>query len=121
MAADGSARTATTERNHQMSVTLDPESQSSASLRAVTFDLYRDVHKGIRAELFSLTSQAGQIDPAGRRHRVALAERVRETREMLVTHAEHEDTEITPVLQTVLPQLSERVELEHAGLEANLD
>ena len=30
--------------------------------------LYRDVHKGIRAELFAVTSQAGRIDPASERH-----------------------------------------------------
>ena len=29
----------------------------------VATHLYRDVHKGIRAELFAVTGQAGRIDP----------------------------------------------------------
>ncbi len=33
-------------------------------LRAVSFDLYRDIHKGIRSELFALVSDAGRLDPA---------------------------------------------------------
>jgi len=104
-----------------MSVTLNPVSESTVSLRQVAFDLYRDIHKGIRAELFSVTAQAGHVDPADRCGRAALAERVRDVRDVLILHAEHEDTEITPVMQTVLAHLATRVEAEHTALEARLD
>ena len=30
----------------------------------VPFDLYRDVHKGIRSELFAITSAAGSVSPS---------------------------------------------------------
>ena len=41
----------------------------------VTHDLYRDVHKGIRSELFGLTSEAGRLDPTPfATHRFALAD-----------------------------------------------
>ena len=30
---------------------------------AVAVDLYRDIHKGIRTELFAVTTAAGSIDP----------------------------------------------------------
>ena len=35
----------------------------SAPLETVTFDLYRDIHKGIRNELFAVTVAAGNVDP----------------------------------------------------------
>ena len=38
----------------------------SADLEAVTFDGYKDVHKGIRSELFGVTVAAGNVDPGDR-------------------------------------------------------
>ena len=35
----------------------------TAALETVTFDIYRDIHKGIRAELFAVTHAAGRVDP----------------------------------------------------------
>ena len=49
-------------------------SNPSSDLAAV--DLYRDIHKGIRAELFAITSTAGSIDPADEFDRAALADHV---------------------------------------------
>ena len=36
------------------------------AVRPVTLDLYRDVHKGIRAVLFDVTGFAGRLDPSSR-------------------------------------------------------
>lgn len=84
----------------------------------VALDLYRDIHKGIRAELFALTESAGSIDPGCRADRVALAEHVRATHSLLESHAHHEDSVIQPVLERELPDLAERIERDHAALDA---
>lgn len=84
----------------------------------VAVDLYRDIHKGIRAELFALTESAGSIDPGSRADRVALAEHVRATYGLLESHAHHEDGVIQPVLERELPDLAERIGRDHAALDA---
>ena len=83
-------------------------------------DLYRDIHKAIRAELFATTVDAGRVDPADRSGRQVLAQRVDDLVELLVTHAEHEDTAVQPTLEVHMPRLAERIEDEHAQLEARM-
>jgi hypothetical protein len=87
----------------------------------ITLDLYKDIHKGIRAELFSVTAEAGGIDPSEGIARAALATHVSDVVELLVGHAHHEDAAIQPVLETCLPDLAERIELDHLTLEAHMD
>ena len=94
-------------------VTTDP-------LRLVAVDLYRDIHKGIRAELFAITETAGSVDPADHGDRAALAAHVRSVVDLLVSHAEHEDGHIQPVLETRLPDLAARIEDDHHRLEARI-
>ena len=94
-------------------VTTDP-------LRLVAVDLYRDIHKGIRAELFAITETAGSADPSDQGDRAALAAHVRSVVDLLVSHAEHEDGHIQPVLGTRLPDLAERIEDDHHRLEARI-
>lgn len=84
----------------------------------VTLDLYKDIHKGIRAELFGLTLQAGSLDPEDRTARQTMADRVREVAAVLESHAHHEDAVIDPALRVHLPELAERVSLDHEVLEA---
>ena len=86
----------------------------------VTLDLYRDIHKGIRAELFAVTTDAGRVDPADRAGRAALADRVTSATRLLVTHAEHEDNHVQPAIETHMPALAERIVAEHAALEARM-
>jgi hypothetical protein len=99
-----------------------PTSQTSATgdFRLVAVDLYRDIHKAIRAELFATTVDAGRVDPADRPGRQALAVRVNDLVDLLVTHAEHEDTAVQPALELHLPKLAERIESDHAGLETRM-
>lgn len=87
----------------------------------VAFDLYRDVHKAIRAELFDVTTNVGRLDPADRDGRAALAAHVHGIVEMLIAHAHHEDVAIQPVLVEQLPFLAERVEIEHVRLEERME
>src|SRR5690242_18545671 len=84
----------------------------------VTLDLYKDIHKGIRTELFSVTTEAGRLDPSQGVARAALARHVSDVVDLLTGHAEHEDAAIQPVLEARLPDLAERIEVDHLTLEA---
>jgi hypothetical protein len=87
----------------------------------VTLDLYKDIHKAIRVELFAATAEAGRLDPSQVVARGALASHVTDIVELLRSHAEHEDAAIQPVLEVRLPDLAERVEVDHLTLEARMD
>jgi hypothetical protein len=87
----------------------------------ITLDLYKDIHKGIRVELFSVTTEAGRIDPSEDVARAALADHVADVVHLLSGHAEHEDAAIQPVLEARLPDLAERVEVDHLTLESRMD
>lgn len=90
----------------------------TARFAPVTLDLYRDIHKAIRAELFAVTGTAGRIDPAQGIARAALAGHIGDLADLLVQHAEHEDAAIQPALEAHLPELAERVEVDHLTIEA---
>jgi hypothetical protein len=83
---------------------------------AVSVDLYRDIHKGIRAELFGVTGEAGRVDPASVTARVALAGHVRRVVDTLEAHAGHEDAGVQPVLEDQLPGLAARIHDDHERL-----
>jgi hypothetical protein len=90
-------------------------------LVAVTHDLYRDIHKAIRSELFAVVTEAARIDPAAGMARAALAAQVRDVVQLLEDHAEHEDGAIQPVLETELPDLADRIAADHEALGAHTD
>ncbi len=96
---------------------LDRWVPGDAAWDLVAVDLYRDIHKGIRSELFSLTESAGSVDPGNREDRVALADHVRATHTLLESHAHHEDSVIQPVLERELPIVAERIERDHVELD----
>ena len=91
---------------------------SSSSDIIVTFDLYKNIHKAIRAELFGTTVQAGQIDPADGTARVDLAQRVGKAVDLLASHAEHEDEFAQPHIVRVAPRLAHQIESDHAAIDA---
>ncbi len=82
-----------------------------------TVDILRDIHKGLRAELFSVTGAAGRIDPASAAARQELAAHVRQLVGVLESHAAHEDTTLQPVLREQLPDLFSRIETDHEVLD----
>ena len=96
------------------------EVTSLPDLQPALFDIYRDIHKGIRGELFALTTSAGQADPSDKESRADLARHVKSVVSLLCSHAEHEDAEVLPVLERYLPDLAERIETDHAGLERRI-
>src|SRR5688572_27958419 len=83
---------------------LEPE------FRLAAVDLYRDIHKGIRAELLAVTSNAGNIDPAYCGHRKDLARHLDKTARVLTMHAYHEHVHLDPLLREHLPALAEQVD-----------
>ena len=85
------------------------------------FDLYKDIHKGIRGLLFSVTTRAGQTDSGDRFARLDLAERVDGMIDFLVHHAYHEDTYVQPTIEAHLAELAARIEVEHHSLEATME
>ncbi len=94
--------------------------EAPLEVRPAAIDLYRDIHKGIRATLFELTGFAGRLDPSNRDSRSALAGQVAQTTDLLVTHAEHEDAVIQPALEQHLPELAATIAVDHETLEAAL-
>jgi hypothetical protein len=87
----------------------------------VTLNGYRDIHKGIRAELFAVTSAAGTIDPHDRAARADLARHVQSVVDLLVSHAAHEDGVIQPVLEAQLPALAAQIATDHPHVEAQIE
>ena len=87
----------------------------------VAFDLYRDIHKGIRTELFAVTTSAGQTDPTDRTARSALAGHVRDVQWLLDTHAEHEDAAVQPLIEVHLPEVAERVAADHHAFDSRVE
>ena len=103
-----------------MALTTDSQILTEAPAMAVV-DIYLDIHKGIRADLLSVTGRAGSLDPADAAGRAALADAVRFSVDLLVSHAEHEDTVIQPALEAERPDLAEVIAADHAGLEPRMD
>jgi iron-sulfur cluster repair protein YtfE (RIC family) len=99
----------------------DPTTAPISALELVAVDLYRDIHKGIRAELFATTEAAGRVDPADLAGRADLATQVDGLVALLVSHAEHEDTHVQPAIEVHLPALGERIAADHHRIEARLD
>jgi len=91
---------------------------TSDEFRLPVLDLYRDIHKGIRAELFAITSEAGSFDPSASCDWVALADHVGSVERLLSDHAGHEDTFVDPVLRELEPNLAEQIETDHHRLDA---
>ena len=86
----------------------------------VGFDLYRDVHKAIRVNLFDVTAEAGRLDPADQAARMAHAARVRDLMRFLEFHADHEEERIDDAVRRVLPEQSAAIFATHRDLEAQM-
>jgi hypothetical protein len=80
-------------------------------------DLYRNVHKGQRAHLFSLAIELGRADHEDAVDVGALATRLRAALAELHRHAENEERFIHPLLRARAPQVAAMLEREHQDLE----
>jgi hypothetical protein len=96
---------------------LTNDTTTPPALVPVTFDLYRDIHKAIRSELFCAVARAGQTDPGDGVAVADLAAQVARLVDLLDLHAEHEDAHVQPAIVEVDPSSAERIEADHAGFE----
>jgi Hemerythrin HHE cation binding domain len=92
----------------------------AAPLSAVTFDLYRNIHKGIRRGLFTVTSAFGSVDSGDADAVARAATELHELVHLLVSHAEHEDTFVQPAIDRFLPTIADRVGEEQEALEQQM-
>jgi hypothetical protein len=104
-----------------MTATVTRNVVTPSTYELVAVDAYRDIHKGIRADLFDLTGTAGRIDPSCPGDVADLARHVDQTADFLVVHAGHEDTHLGPVMSDLLPDLVATIERDHAVLEGRLE
>jgi Hemerythrin HHE cation binding domain len=81
-------------------------------------DLYLDIHKGIRAELFAVTLEAGRVDADDMSGAIEVAGHVSSVGALLESHAAHEDVHVDPVLAEVDAALAESIRHDHHALEA---
>jgi len=95
---------------------IDPDSE----FEVVPYDPYRNIHKGIRAELFRVTMLAGSMDAGERCSRERLAEDVTNLFQVLVMHAEHEDEFVQPLLEVHAPFYAEVIAGDHPRLEGRM-
>jgi hypothetical protein len=103
-----------------MTVTIDPTILEAIEASPVPYDLYREVHKGLRHALFDLTVAIGSADLGIEPGRRTIADEVHATVALLHAHHGHEDTFITPHLVVHDPRLSTIVDAGHAETEADL-
>ena len=82
--------------------------------------MYRDIHKGIRAELFGVTTSAGNVDPGDRDAVEAGSERLRTLVRLLISHAEHEEEFVQPVVKQYAPKLADVIIEDHVALEKQM-
>jgi hypothetical protein len=92
----------------------------TAELDRVEFDIYRDVHKGIRSELFAVTSAAGAVDPGDHDAVAATTARFGGLVTFLVAHAEHEEEFLQGLIEVHAPQLAAIVMRDHRWLECQM-
>ena len=89
-------------------------------VEADTFDLYRQIHKGIRQALFDVTTGAGRLDVAD----VDAVDAYLATQESLLTllhlHHHSEDTFVQPLVIEHTPALAEIIAADHGEVEAGM-
>ncbi len=91
-----------------------------AGFRWSPVDVYRDIHKGLRAELFGLVGRSGSLELADDAERHDLGRHLHSTIALLESHAHHEDDAIHPVLVEDHGDLVERLDDDHARFDAHL-
>jgi hypothetical protein len=97
-----------------------PLAVERADLEEVTFDLYRYIHKGIRHELFGVTEAIGSVDPGDDVAVEATVARLQNLVALLISHAEHEDEFVQPVIEAEVPALAAVIAEAHPRLECEM-
>jgi hypothetical protein len=86
----------------------------------IPFDLYREVHKGLRLALFDLTVALGRTDCSTAAGRADAAQRAQQVLHLLHAHHGHEDMFIQALVDLHAPRLAEVVEAGHVETDQDL-
>ncbi|MCU1346597.1 MAG: hypothetical protein JWL70_2863 [Acidimicrobiia bacterium] len=84
------------------------------------FDLYREVHKGIRHALFHTTMQAGRVDPIDEAEVTGLLATHETLIELMTNHHHHEDDRIQPFIERHGGPLAATVLNDHHRIEGQM-
>jgi len=85
------------------------------------YNFYKEIHKGVRALLLDLISQAGRTDFANASSLENLKETTRNAFLLLESHAHHENTFIGPELERLLPALAKSIGGAHDSHEPEME
>jgi hypothetical protein len=88
---------------------------------AVSWDLYREIHKGLRLALFTTTTKAGSTDSADEADIAALLSEWRDTMFVLRGHHHHEDNFVDSLIDQHASDLHTKVNEDHVAVEGMLD
>jgi Hemerythrin HHE cation binding domain len=113
--------TATLDSEPTTPTSTPPSGDTGSEVDVVPHDMYRNIHKGIRAELFRVTGLAGSIDPGDRCSREQLARDVTGMFGLLTLHARHEDDFVQPFIEVHAPLYAEVIAADHPRLEARME
>ena len=85
-------------------------------------DLYRDIHKGLRHELFDLTFRAGRLDPADDALVIDLVDESRKVIRLLRDHHSHEEQPaFEHIVEAHVPALARVLHDDHHALAERLE
>jgi hypothetical protein len=93
--------------------------KQEASMSA-RFDIYREVHKGVRKALFDLAIQSGNTDFSSAEPLKRLREQFTLTKNLLEVHAHCEDTYVEPLLRQCDAPVAARFAAAHTALETTV-
>ena len=89
--------------------------------RPVSYDIYRNVHKGIRLEMFAVTTELGSLDPDDTEACRRFASRFRILELLLTKHAMHEDVHLEPAIAEALGDHAAQLAVAHVVLESQVE
>jgi hypothetical protein len=89
-------------------------------MTSARYNMYRDVHKGLRLLLAELLVSAGRTDFGSQVELERLRVQVQGVFALLKAHAQHEDTYFGPVLEQHCARVASELEADHEDQEAKL-
>jgi len=99
---------------------IDVESLAAINASSLPYDLFREVHKGLRRAIFAAIEQAGRTDYTDDDQRRRVLARVTRVIGLLGRHHHHEDIHLVPLLDAHAPVLAAMLRDGHNELAATI-